>query len=80
MRSKYTILQERLVKATKEAATLAAQLDGMDGTACNLTCSGCGTLLVTEGDFARHFAVSKFDEFNNHLNLGSCPVEKNVVG
>lgn len=80
MRSKYIILQERLANAEAEATRLRNQIEGLDNTPCGLDCSGCGTLLVTEGDFARHFAVSKFDEFNNHLNLGSCPHRDRVVG
>jgi hypothetical protein len=73
MRTKYSILEERLAKAELEAARLRNEIRGLDGTPCGLTCGGCGELLETEGDFARHFFIKKFDEFNNHLNLGSCP-------
>ena len=37
-----------------------------------LTCSGCGTPLPTEGDFARHFIVTN----RRLLNLGECPNPK----
>lgn len=79
MRTKYTILQERLAKAQAEADSLRNQIEGMDATTCGLTCSGCGTVLDTEGDFARHFYIKKFDEMNNFLNLGSCPIADGVV-
>ena len=76
-RTKYSILAERMVKAQAEADALRQQMVGLDKTKCGLTCAGCGTLLETEGDFARHFVVSRMDEFNNNLNLGSCPIKDN---
>jgi hypothetical protein len=41
----------------------------LQNTPCGLTCSGCGTLLPTEADFAQHFTI-KDERF---LNLGECP-------
>lgn len=31
-------------------------------------CSGCGIMLTTEGDFARHFVLTD----RRYLNLGNC--------
>lgn len=45
------------------------QMEGLDATPWGLTCSGCDTLLVTEGDFARHFVLPDA----TFLNLGECP-------
>ena len=73
MNTKYSILAKRLNRAQDEADAIRRQMVGLDNTKCGLTCAGCGTLLETEGDFARHFTVSKMDEMNNNLNLGSCP-------
>lgn len=80
MRSKWNILEERRVAALQKADALARELDGLNSTPCGLRCGGCDELLVTEGDFARHFFVKKFDEMNNFLNLGYCPNVDRVVG
>lgn len=45
------------------------QVAALDKTPCGLSCSGCQTLLVTEGDFARHFVLADA----TYLNLGECP-------
>lgn len=45
------------------------RLDGLDKQAFGGTCSGCGTRLETEGDFARHFLIRDA----TYLNLGECP-------
>ena len=43
----------------------------LDATPCDLPCFGCDKLLVTEGDFARHFIL-----YNVQLrNVGYCPVK-----
>lgn len=76
MRTKYTILRERLETLEAEAAKARRYLEGLEMTNCNLTCHGCGELLKTEGEFARHFYVKQIDEINNLLNLGSCPITK----
>ena len=64
---------ERMVAHREAYLKEMAYLEGLDNTPCGLTCGGCGTLLETEGDFARHFVVSRMDEMNNNLNLGNCP-------
>jgi hypothetical protein len=75
-RSKWDILQERRKKAQEEANNIATQLQGLaltpfkDGVTGR--CSGCGALLQTEADFAKHFLIP--DE--RFLNLGYCPNKK----
>lgn len=69
MATKWTILVERQAEAQRQADLLAHQLEGLDNTPCGLKCGGCGTLLVTEGDFARHFTIPD----PRFLNLGNCP-------
>lgn len=49
-----------------------AQLDATPFGNGNITCSGCGETLPTEGAFARHYLVSD----RRYLNLGSCPNKK----
>lgn len=39
-------------------------------TEVNVACSGCGEMLVTEADFARHFVLSLGPQYKN---LGRCP-------
>lgn len=68
-RTKMDVLRERAEFLEAEAAKARAYIDGLAMTNCGLTCSGCGTLLRTEADFASHFIVR--DE--NYLNLGGCP-------
>lgn len=43
----------------------------LNKTALNVPCSYCGTILATEGDFARHFVIRD----TQYLNLGHCPRE-----
>lgn len=69
MATKWSILQERLDLLEAQAAGARAYLEGLNGTPCGLTCAGCGTELVTEGDFARHFTIPD----SRFLNLGDCP-------
>jgi hypothetical protein len=52
-----------------ELEKLTREIDGLKHTDCNLVCSGCGTTLATEWDFASHFVIP--DE--QFLNLGGCP-------
>ena len=68
-RTKWDILIERKNAAKAEYERLAREIHGLANTPCGLTCAGCGTLLVTEADFASHFIIP--DE--NYLNLGGCP-------
>jgi hypothetical protein len=45
--------------------------EALEGAVCNLSCPGCGVLLVTEAEFAKHFRL-----YNPaYLNLGYCPVK-----
>lgn len=73
MRTKWEILEERLVKVRKEYFAARAELMGLENTpfTSNGTgkCSTCGAPLDTEADFAKHFLVT--DE--RYLNLGMCP-------
>lgn len=66
-RTKDEIIRERVAFLVREANRLVAGLD--DQTPCGLRCSGCGTMLETESDFAKHFIIT--DEA--YLNLGECP-------
>jgi hypothetical protein len=43
----------------------------MERTPLKVPCSGCGLLLATEADFARHFIL--YDR--TYRNLGYCPVK-----
>lgn len=70
MATKYSILTDRLATLRAEVEKAEAYLASLDRTPCGLDCSGCGTRLATEGDFARHFTVPD----SRYLNLGECPV------
>lgn len=72
-RSKWTILVTRLAELEAETEKARNYLKGMDATPCGIRCSGCDTMLATEGDFARHFHVPD----DRLLNLGDCPVKGN---
>lgn len=69
MRTKAEILEERLLELKDAAERAENYLNGLRATPCGLTCSGCGSYLETEYDFAAHFLIS--DE--RYLNLGECP-------
>lgn len=69
MVTKWDVLTARLAEAEAEASRLRVELAGLDATECGLSCDGCGEVLATEGDFARHFVVSD----TRYLNLGECP-------
>jgi hypothetical protein len=73
IRTKWDHLLKEYNEALQKATELAAQMNGMEATPCGLTCSGCGTVLETEADFAKHFTVKRIDQINNHWNLGECP-------
>ena len=57
---------------TKADLISAEQLDALDRTPFGGSCASCGEILVTEGDFARHFLIP--DE--RYLNLGECPMRR----
>ena len=67
-RTKYEILTARAAELREEALRIENTLAGME-MLCGLSCGGCGTVLETEADFAKHFIVT--DE--RFLNLGECP-------
>ena len=69
MATKWDVLTARLAEAEAKASQLRRELAGLDATDCGLRCSGCGEVLATEGDFARHFVVADV----RFLNLGECP-------
>lgn len=75
IRSKWVILEERRQKALEELSQLSQLLNAMEDTPCELHCSFCGEFLETEADFAKHFAISRYNEMNNWLNLGECPLK-----
>ncbi len=54
---------------TKADLISKEQLEALDRVPINCPCSYCRELLVTEGDFARHFVLPN----ERHLNLGECP-------
>jgi hypothetical protein len=75
MRTKWAVLQERLVAANKVAYDLQQKMEGMKNTPFHNgagRCSSCGAVLPTEAAFAKHFIIP--DE--RFLNLGYCPVKK----
>lgn len=45
------------------------QRAGLELTQFNHPCSGCGVMLATEADFAKHFIIKD----SLYLNLGECP-------
>jgi hypothetical protein len=67
MRTKWDVLEERLRTLRK----LEREMAGMERTEFGRPCAGCGEVLATEADFARHFLIP--DE--RYLNLGRCPNE-----
>ncbi|SRR6266498_1180698 len=76
MQTKWSILTARAEELERQVRMLARdageareQLAELDAMTLDLPCSGCGEMLLTEGDFARHFEVA--DE--TFLNLGTCP-------
>jgi hypothetical protein len=70
-RSKWDVLVERREAAYKAFKELQDQMWSYERQNCDLTCSGCGAVLETEADFAKHFLIP--DE--RYLNLGYCPVK-----
>ncbi len=56
--------------STKWDYLSAVERTALDATPLNIRCSGCGTNLATEGDFARHFVLLHGRQY---LNLGRCP-------
>jgi hypothetical protein len=69
MRTKAEILTAKLAAISAELERVTREIDGLKGTDCGLTCSGCGERLETEWDFASHFVIP--DE--RYVNLGGCP-------
>jgi hypothetical protein len=69
MRTKWDVLVGRrdLLVVALEAAN--GQLEWMERTTFGRPCAGCGTILATEADFAKHFLIP--DE--RFLNTGTCP-------
>jgi hypothetical protein len=71
------------VITTKWGSTLQTKWDLIDDserpwlekTPFNHPCSGCGEMLATEADFAKHFFVP--DPI--YKNLGWCPVKEGMV-
>lgn len=73
MATKMDILRDELATAQAKAAALEEQIDGLWMTECGLSCTGCGSELPTEGDFADHFVLPTSSILNRWLNLGECP-------
>lgn len=69
MRTKWSILVARQAELQAQADKARAELAGLEATRFDGECHGCGLLLKTEGDFARHFTVPDA----RYLNLGECP-------
>lgn len=69
-RSKWNILEERLTIKIAEVEYQKRELQHLERTRCDLTCSGCGAHLATEADFAKHYVIPD----PRYLGLGSCPV------
>lgn len=67
--TKWSYLTEQAAALEAQAAAIRAQLQGMDETLFGYRCTGCGELLATEGDFARHYTIPD----TRYLNLGDCP-------
>jgi hypothetical protein len=70
-RSKWNILEERLTMKLAEVERDKRELQALERTTFGRPCSGCGEVLATEADFAKHF-VTPDPRF---LNLGECPVK-----
>lgn len=70
-RTKWEILVARRDEAQRQLDLANRRLEALENTPCELNCGGCGLLLETEADFAKHFPV--YDE--RFLNLGYCSVE-----
>lgn len=72
-RTKWDIIQAELQLAKEAVAKIERNIKWMEETpfTANDTgqCSGCGEVLATEADFAKHFPVP--DE--RYRNLGYCP-------
>jgi len=69
MRTKWDLVEERLVEAQKALDNVKAELEWMTDTPFAGECSGCGEKLLTEKDFAQHYVIP--DE--RYPNLGNCP-------
>jgi hypothetical protein len=72
MRTKWDILQERLVALNKEAYDLQQEMDSKRRTPFGdgqQQCSTCGAVLPTEADVAKHYLVP--DE--EYLDASICP-------
>jgi hypothetical protein len=67
--TKWTVLESRVEEAYRNYLKAQQVLDNLTKTRFNGHCTGCGTYLATEADFAKHFVIP--DEY--HLNIGECP-------
>lgn len=67
--TKWDVLVSRRDELAAQLEAANRELRGLEITRCGLTCSGCGTYLETEADFAKHFVIPDI----RYLNLGNCP-------
>src|SRR4051794_31242759 len=74
MRTKWDILVARRDAIQADLQKVEQELRWLENTSLGTSCAGCGEVLKTEADFAKHFLVA--DE--HFLNLGECPKLPNV--
>ena len=71
LQTKWNILMRRAAALEAQAWEIREGLKSMERYSLGSPCTGCGMMLETEADFARHFIVKN----PAHLNLGYCPVK-----
>lgn len=69
--TKYDILATRIAKAEKQIAIWRSQIE--NPAPLGAPCGGCGEILETESDFAKHFVIGASAQLQDTLNLGECP-------
>jgi hypothetical protein len=72
MRTKWDILLARQAQLAADLDRLTREINGLARTPFGKPCSGCGTVLANEAEFAAHFVVP--DE--RYMNLGNCPMKQ----
>jgi uncharacterized C2H2 Zn-finger protein len=73
MATKWQLTLAKRNELQEALAKIQSQIDYMETTDCEMSCSKCGTYFEKEKDFWDHFEVSAADVRAGLWNLGSCP-------
>lgn len=71
--TKWSIYQARKAAVEVLLKYVNEDIEYLTNTPFGKECSGCGKVLETEADFAKHYTVSD----PRYFNLGTCPDKQN---